>query len=143
MLRNLVLLALALTASAFYFPNSQPLVSTQLGSYRGFEYTTKGGSLAHVYLGIPYVKPPVGNLRFEKPVPIGRHNNVFNATKFGYICHPHTNLAVPTGFTASEDCLFLNIVKPANAVSFNIFKLYRVREVRDTNVDSSGPYENP
>ncbi|VDO11419.1 unnamed protein product [Haemonchus placei] len=37
------------------------------GRVHGFEYSTKGGEVAEVFLGIPYAAAPVGELRFEAP----------------------------------------------------------------------------
>lgn len=40
-------------------------VTTNLGKIEGFEYTTSSNSKAEIYLGIPFAKPPIGELRFE------------------------------------------------------------------------------
>lgn len=79
------------------------------------------------YLGIPYAQPPVGKLRFMRPVtdPLPSWNDVKNATQFAPSCQQasgqlklHEKLYkrllppdVPDpGF--SEDCLYLNIFVP-------------------------------
>ena len=62
------------------------------------------------YVGIPYAKPPVGPLRFAKPQPFGSFTGgSLTATSFGNDC-PQLSLA---GITGDEDCLFLNVYKPA------------------------------
>ncbi|EMD33580.1 hypothetical protein CERSUDRAFT_98146 [Gelatoporia subvermispora B] len=38
------------------------------------------------YFGIPYVKQPVGNLRFRQPEPPEPYEGIYNATEFGPIC---------------------------------------------------------
>lgn len=38
------------------------------------------------FLGIPYALPPVGDLRFANPVPVGNSNEAFDAKKFGPRC---------------------------------------------------------
>ncbi|KAK1962265.1 carboxylesterase [Colletotrichum sublineola] len=78
------------------------------------------------YLGIPYVKPPIGNLRFALPEPF-TSNKSFHASKFGFDCplspSPQVNypdmtpqaqriidyFASSAGTPQSEDCLTLNI----------------------------------
>nr|CDJ97603.1 Carboxylesterase domain containing protein [Haemonchus contortus] len=81
------------------------------GRVRGFEYTTKGGDIAEVFLGVPYAAAPVGELRFEKPVPVSPWKGVRNGTQFGATCHPHARKAAVSP-DPSEDCLTLNVIRP-------------------------------
>lgn len=71
------------------------------------------------YLGIPYAKPPLGDLRFRPPQPldISDEHTIVNATQFGPVCYQFRyktvlgdNLAPTT--PESEDCLSLNIFTP-------------------------------
>ncbi|XP_065074409.1 venom carboxylesterase-6-like isoform X2 [Ochlerotatus camptorhynchus] len=61
------------------------------------------------YLGIPYVQPPVGELRFEDPIPLyfdtsATFNNVSNP------CIQVTGESARHGRTiGGEDCLYLNV----------------------------------
>ena len=66
--------------------------------------------------GIPYAKPPVGDLRFASPQAVtladmADDNRVIDATAFGNAC---PQAATTFGNTASvtEDCLYLNVYKP-------------------------------
>ncbi|KAJ7803519.1 esterase 1 [Mycena olivaceomarginata] len=63
-----------------------------------------------VSIGIPYVEPPIDSLRFKPPVPLSNLNQAtFDASKPGSPClqaRSQTN-------SSSEDCLTLNIYKPA------------------------------
>ncbi|CAL1694187.1 unnamed protein product [Somion occarium] len=64
------------------------------------------------WLGIPYAQAPLGDLRFKAPVAITRPSiTVRNASTFGNACPqvPSGSLGAPT----SEDCLFLNVWRPA------------------------------
>ncbi|KAF7341174.1 Carboxylic ester hydrolase [Mycena venus] len=59
--------------------------------------------------GIPYAEPPVGELRFRPPVPKKALNVPnLNATEFGPGC-----LQPPPGAPSSEDCLTINVFRPA------------------------------
>ncbi|KAI6230820.1 Carboxylic ester hydrolase [Aphelenchoides fujianensis] len=96
--------------------NYTPLVNTKFGPVRGLfsEPDPETGRRAEVFLGLPYALPPVGPLRFEKP-------QIFNstwiyereATQFGAGCLPLINLF---NTPVSEDCLTLNIIRPARTV---------------------------
>ncbi|KAG0250755.1 hypothetical protein DFQ27_009221 [Actinomortierella ambigua] len=94
------------------------------------------------FLGIPYAEPPVGELRWAKPVPkrhLGKtfdsnHDNnnttinsmdskdqkVWDATKYGNICpqtpagwFPKMVAMHVNGAPDSEDCLYLNVYTPS------------------------------
>ncbi|WP_372957678.1 carboxylesterase/lipase family protein [Marinobacter sp.] len=81
---------------------------TQAGQVEG---TEQGNLLA--FRGIPYAKPPVGELRLAPPQPAGAWDDVLDASAFGNSC-PQSGSAF-NGFTDSleEDCLFLNVYTPA------------------------------
>jgi len=83
------------------------LRQTQLGQVEGTELD---GVLA--FRGIPYAKPPVGELRFAPPRPAEGWEGVLDASEFGNSC-PQGGSAF-NGFTDSleEDCLFLNVYTP-------------------------------
>ncbi|XP_013418777.2 uncharacterized protein LOC106179609 isoform X1 [Lingula anatina] len=61
------------------------------------------------YLGIPYAEPPLGDLRFKRPVPKAAWSSPLNATEYGPIC-----LQMNARFPSSEDCLTLNVHVPQN-----------------------------
>ena len=44
---------------------ADPIVKTKYGNIQGFEFKAERGSEAEVFLGIPFAKPPIGELRFE------------------------------------------------------------------------------
>ena len=76
------------------------------------------GANIHVFLGIPFAKPPTGALRFKKPVPIDKlSDDVFDATHLPAPCVNYKNgqpFEMP--WTSErpnfEDCLYLNVWSP-------------------------------
>ena len=60
------------------------------------------------YLGIPYAKPPVGDLRFRKPLAFYGYKTPFKALAYGPSCPQNSSLKV----VQSEDCLTLNVFVP-------------------------------
>lgn len=69
-----------------------------------------------VFLGIPFALPPIGRLRFRKPIsPIFKSNIDVDATKYKPKClQIHKDVPIFTDLTPgqSEDCLYLNIWTP-------------------------------
>lgn len=65
--------------------------------------------------GIPYAKPPVGDLRWQPPVPHGAWDVPRDASKFDNVCMQPPALTTPTT-PMSEDCLFLNVAAPIEAI---------------------------
>jgi len=41
------------------------IIYTKFGPIQGFLHPLVNGELAEIFLGIPFAKPPIGNLRFE------------------------------------------------------------------------------
>lgn len=67
------------------------------------------------YLGIPYAQPPVGALRWRAPQPAAQRGNLLAATAYGNACPQSTANNDITANQISEDCLYLNVQKPASA----------------------------
>jgi para-nitrobenzyl esterase len=64
------------------------------------------------WLGIPYAAPPVGDLRWQSPQPPTPWTTTLQATSFGSECAQYFP-PFPSG--GSEDCLFVNVWRPADA----------------------------
>ncbi|SEP53119.1 para-nitrobenzyl esterase [Amycolatopsis saalfeldensis] len=63
------------------------------------------------FLGVPYAKPPVGELRWTPPQPVAHWSGVREATAAGNPC-PQQG-ALPGNLPPiNEDCLFLNVTTP-------------------------------
>jgi len=111
-----VLVSQALGAPA---PDLSPIVSLSYGSFQG---VTVGA--VTTFLGMPFAAPPVRQLRFAPPQPPVKFQGVRQAVAFGSACPqqlsvlpaiPGLNLSVGASapLVTSEDCLFVNVVKPA------------------------------
>ncbi|KAL3273420.1 hypothetical protein HHI36_014864 [Cryptolaemus montrouzieri] len=83
---------------------SAPIVSTPLGKYQGSILTSSLGKTIYSFRGIRYAEPPVKDLRFKPPVPIKKHDGIYNAREDGAVCPQPIE-----GTPVSEDCLFVNV----------------------------------
>jgi para-nitrobenzyl esterase len=91
-----------------------PVVDTAAGPVEG----AAEGSV-HVFKGIPYVQPPVGQLRWKPPQEMQRWTEALKTTEFGAACiQPgvlYSTLYSSDISPFSEDCLTLNVWAPADA----------------------------
>ena len=72
------------------------------------------------YKGVPFAAPPVGELRWRPPQPVAPWNGVRQAAEFGADCMqgrfgPPPAPGAPAARMPSEDCLYLNVWRPASA----------------------------
>ena len=72
-----------------------------------------------VFLGVPFAKPPVGDLRFRPPQPPQSWEGTRSANRFSLPCwqrvSPETSIYSRGEFERSEDCLYLNLWTPARS----------------------------
>ena len=72
----------------------------------------------HVYKGIPFAAPPVGDLRWKPPQPAAPWQGVKECTEFGPAPVGYFSAAFKAyAKTTSEDCLYLNVWTPAKMTS--------------------------
>jgi para-nitrobenzyl esterase len=96
---------------------SRPLVHTSLGALRG---ASRSG--CESFLGVPYAAAPVGALRFEPPQPPAPWRGERDASAHGAApLQARDGLSFELGLLAehpqSEDCLTMNVWRPAAAAS--------------------------
>src|SRR5690242_15699143 len=67
------------------------------------------------FKGVPFAAPPVGDLRWRAPQPVKAWTGVRQATTYGHDCmqQPFPSDAAPLGTEPAEDCLVLNVWRPA------------------------------
>ncbi|ULT90340.1 hypothetical protein L3Y34_008590 [Caenorhabditis briggsae] len=80
-------------------------------SYRHGDKTVNG------YLGIPYAQPPIGPLRFSKPLPADIWTDTRDCTQYGPRCPPsgfghEKGLLVTPDVPDEANCLSLNVFVP-------------------------------
>ncbi|KAI5919033.1 Alpha/Beta hydrolase protein [Camillea tinctor] len=92
-------------------PEPEPTVALSQGTYYGVHNSNYEQDF---FLGIPYAQPPTGSLRFAAPQPLitpfsGRRN----ATEYSPMCIGYGSDTSNLGNYVSEDCLTINVVRPA------------------------------
>lgn len=100
-------------ASGFFLPagwDGTELVQTRYGMIRG----VRDESNTIAWKGIPYAKPPVGELRWKAPRDADPWNGTLVADRFGNTA-PQMFPVFFRIVTGSEDCLYLNVWRPATA----------------------------
>ncbi len=88
-----------------------PIVETTAGRVEGL-----AGDGLGVFLGVPFARPPVGELRFRPPQPPEPWAGVRPAVRPGRIAvqpaSPLEAMLGTQGFVQGEDCLWLNVWSP-------------------------------
>ena len=87
-------------------------VAIDSGRVRG---AADGGVLS--FKGIRFAAPPVGELRWRAPQPAPLWTGVHDAARFGADCMqlPFPDDAAPLATEPAEDCLYVNVWRPAEA----------------------------
>jgi bile salt-stimulated lipase len=114
------LLALVIACLLFGFSlastekfNHKTVVNTKAGRLRGV-YVSKPDVCYFSFKGIPYARPPVGDLRFKSPLPPKPWRHIRDATEHGSYCVNKFGFdGLPQLAGGSEDCLFLNVYTPS------------------------------
>jgi para-nitrobenzyl esterase len=116
--RAIRLLACSLGLAAMMGPGSAAqtpaVVKVDTGELQG---VVQEGVIS--FKGIPFAAPPSGDLRWRPPLPAGRWDGVRQAAEFGPNCMqgrfgPPPPAGAPAPPAPSEDCLFLNVWRPAD-----------------------------
>ena len=104
-------------ASAADADQRGPVARTESGVVRG---VAAGG--VDSFLGVPYARPPVGELRWRPPQPAPRWSGVRDTVAYGNRCPAAASTNGPRSET--EDCLYLNVQRPADVHSGHSLPVY-------------------
>ena len=112
---SLAALAVAMGVGTVALSQTPPHVRVDTGDLQG-----EVADGVDAFKGIPFAAPPVGDLRWRPPQPAAPWTGVRQATEFGASCMqgrggPPPAAGAPAVQAPSEDCLFLNVWRPASA----------------------------
>ncbi|KAI6239313.1 Carboxylic ester hydrolase [Aphelenchoides fujianensis] len=88
-----------------------PLLKTNIGAFEGKRLEFGDAGSVDAFYGVPFARPPLSELRFEKPV-----EAEFAPKRAAVAAKPACPQPRAPGFSLqeeSEDCLFLDVFKPA------------------------------
>jgi para-nitrobenzyl esterase len=98
-------LATRAVASPDIRPSERIVVNTTNGPVAGF---ASDGVIS--FLGMPYAKPPTGDLRFSFPQAPPKWSNLFPATSYGPVCpQMKDKMETSSSLYQNEDCLTLDV----------------------------------
>jgi para-nitrobenzyl esterase len=117
-MKNILLLSFALLF------NGNPMIKAQMNNTFPIQTTIENGIIEgnynvktgiQTYFGIPFAKPPVGELRWKAPQPPDNWEGVKETKKFGPrpIQRDVYGDMISRSYGLNEDCLYLNVWTPA------------------------------
>ena len=114
-IKPIIRLTGAIVAMAFTAVTAIAAVPTQVRIETGVVEGAVNADVL-VFKGIPFAAPPTGELRWRPPQPMQPWEGVRAAKEYGADCmqKPFPGDAAPLGVTPAEDCLVLNVWRPAN-----------------------------
>ncbi len=107
-------------------PKSASIIRTEKGDVRGI---LSDDERVEIFAGIPFAKPPVGELRWKEPQELEPWDGVLTADHFAPMamqveygrvfnflvnCYVHSKNDRTYKGPMSEDCLYLNVWRPSN-----------------------------
>lgn len=100
-----ILLALIISANLVH----GIILSTKQGILEGTVSRSRWGRTFYSFYGIPYAEPPIGELRFENPVPAKSWKGIRDGTTLPPPCLQYF---LGEDIVGQEDCLYLNVYTP-------------------------------
>ncbi|XP_065220403.1 venom carboxylesterase-6-like [Planococcus citri] len=103
-----------------YVVQGTTIVSTENGKLSGVKLLSRNGTPYLAYFGIPYAKPPTGDLRFQPPQDPDSWDGIRNEILPKQKCLQYDRFYISQGIGGSEDCLYLNVFTPIVNVDLNL-----------------------
>ncbi|CAH0557020.1 unnamed protein product [Brassicogethes aeneus] len=97
-----------------------PIVETEYGNVRGSIKESRNGRNFFSFTGIPYAKPPIGELRFKTPQKLERWSEILDAQQDAPHCIQKNYLFANPKIEGQEDCLYLNVFTPQIRTKRNV-----------------------
>jgi len=95
-----------------YEDNDGMIVEINEGKIMGRHMLSYSGRTIRAFTGIPYAKPPVGDLRFKPPQKMTPWNGIFKTQNHPPICPQFNPFIRSFTIEGQEDCLYLNVYTP-------------------------------
>jgi para-nitrobenzyl esterase len=121
-IRNLLAISLAIFLTACGSQTPQPSAATSVNLKSGTVIGYEGDHNTYIWKGIPYVAPPLGDLRWRAPQPVTPWTDTLEALEYGPACvQPHnptagSNAPESEHVVGVEDCLTINVFTPKEAL---------------------------
>ncbi|KAM7344399.1 uncharacterized protein ACRADG_011135 [Cochliomyia hominivorax] len=112
MLLKLILIYTTFVVAALSDDNDPKVCLNSLGCLQGTKMPGYSGGQYEAFLGVPFAKPPIGNLRFRDPEPVLPWQGVLSAKEAKPDCKQRNYLIPHWPIVGDEDCLYLNIYRP-------------------------------
>uniref|UniRef100_A0A0C9QW23 ESTF_1 protein n=2 Tax=Fopius arisanus TaxID=64838 RepID=A0A0C9QW23_9HYME len=97
---------------SIFVVSATPRVTIKNGTLEGSVLQSRKGRDFLAFRGIPYARPPIGELRFQAPEPATSWTGVRSAKTDGSVCVQRNYDNPNLRSTGSEDCLFINVYTP-------------------------------
>lgn len=98
-----------LTISGILCQDENLIAKTNCGKIQGVTDTSRNGRSFIKFLGIPYARPPIGNLRFKPPQRLKPWTETRMTTIDASECIQTNYLFDGNPISGSEDCLYMNV----------------------------------
>ncbi|KAL4748810.1 hypothetical protein BDW72DRAFT_214518 [Aspergillus terricola var. indicus] len=92
---------------------ARPSVTLAQGKVVGVQLEDKFPQAVDAFLGIPYARPPVGDLRFRPTERLPNSSETIDASNYGPAAPGKALLPGGPALEQSEDCLSVNIFRPS------------------------------
>ncbi|XKL67572.1 hypothetical protein PGB90_003063 [Kerria lacca] len=100
----------------FLLQSDAVVVQIKSGKLKGATVTSRNGTKYYAFFGIPFAKPPIGDLRFEPPQEENSWDGIRDATIPPPPCIQKDCIfsknVLATPILGQEDCLYLNVFTP-------------------------------